>query len=90
MKSGAQVWFSTGGAANGCRTRLGTRRVVRLGRFDRSAQFTGCTRLWFQGWLWSRKWVKHFQKPHRGRRATMSVSAAITAASRRLAGTGGR
>ena len=49
-------------AVNGCRTRRGVRR----GRYSRSAQYTRCTRLGFQGRPSTRSRSKHFQKTHRG------------------------
>src|SRR5215470_6875632 len=48
MKSRAHVSFRSSGAKSGCRRRTGTRRFVRRGKLRRSAQYTRCTRLWFQ------------------------------------------
>lgn len=45
--------------------RRGTRRVVRRGRFRRSAQDTRCTCLWFHRRPSVRMWSNSFQKPHR-------------------------
>ena len=39
----AQVRCRTGGAVSGCRTPRGTRRLVRRGRFRRSAQYMRCS-----------------------------------------------
>ena len=55
-----------GGASSGCRSRLGTRRTVRLGKFSRSAQYTRWTCLWFHGRPSTRSRSKSFQKPQRG------------------------
>lgn len=50
------MWFSTGGAASRCRIRRGTRRVVRRGRFSRSAPYTRCTCLLSNRRQASRPW----------------------------------
>ena len=45
MKSGAQTAFIRGSTQRGWRTRCGTRRLVRRGRFRRSWQYTRHVRL---------------------------------------------
>lgn len=82
MKSIAQVRFSTGAAASGCRIRLGTRRVVKPRPIQSERAVHAMHMLVVLRAPFGPHPIKSFQKPHRGYRATTSVSAAITASSR--------
>ena len=84
MKSSAQVWFSTGGATSGRRTRRGMRRFGRRGRLSRSAQYTRCTRIVVPPITLQPQTVVALPE------APTAISAAITGASRRNRETGGR